>query len=492
MTTAWPSTPPQPPPPRPGAPRWVIALIAAVTALVVGAGVFVTLTLVSGTANADEVTREPVNTAGANPFMPSVGTDAPDVASPTANGGTFRGDTPGLYGGTRDNRTCDAAKLTGFLDSHPGQAAAWASVLNVRTTEIDSYVSTLTPVLLRSDTQVTNHGYVNGRATVVNSVLQAGTAVFVDRYGAPVVRCYCGNPLTAPTLVTSPVYVGPTWVSFNQTNITVVQNTTTVVNDYTLVDPWKNRPFNRTGGYDHGWTPKNDDGEYGATLPSTGTGNTDPNDPNQPPDGTRPGGDNAQAGADQPGGDSRQGTDTGATPVDPTQAATCPDGSKAGSDVAQTATADLTRDGKQDAAVLVKCGQQDQVQVIDSAGQVLDTLTPQSVPNSPQMPEFRSISLSGDTLTATMGVFGADDTTTPTETQHWTYTWTGSSFTLSPSSVQAVEPATPTTGPSGSVAPNPVAPNPVAPNPVAPNLVAPDTSTTAPPTSTTSSSSTGG
>ncbi|MDQ4118893.1 MAG: LCCL domain protein, partial [Actinomycetota bacterium] len=181
MTTARPANPPPPPPPRTGLPRWAIALIVAVTALVIGAGVFVALTVIGGTASAAEVTREPVNTAGANPFMPAVGTDAPDVAPPTTNGGTFRGDTPGLYGGTRDDRTCDAAKMTDFLRSHPSEAAAWAGVLDIRTTEIDSFVSTLTPVLLRSDTRVTNHGYVDGRVTVVHSVLQAGTAVFVDR-----------------------------------------------------------------------------------------------------------------------------------------------------------------------------------------------------------------------------------------------------------------------------------------------------------------------
>lgn len=474
MSRAWPSTPP-PPPPRTGAPGWVIALIAAVTALVIGAGVFVTLTLLSGTANANEVTREPVNTAGANPFMPPVGQDAPDVAAPTTTGGTFSGDTPGLYGGTRDNRTCDAAKLTGFLNSHPGQAQAWASTVGIRTTEIDSYVSTLTPVLLRSDTSVTNHGYVDGSATVVRSVLQAGTAVFVDKYGSPVVRCYCGNPLTAPTLVTAPVYVGPTWVSFNQTNITVVQNTTTVVNNYTLVDPWKNKPFQRTGGYEPGWKPKGSDGEYRETLPGPA-----PDDPNTPP------GQNPERPGDDPGspGDPVNPDEpTAPTQTDPAEAATCPNGSKAGpSRVEKTATGDLTDDGKQDAAVLVKCGEQAQVQVIDSAGTVLDTLTPESVPNSPQLPEFRSISLSGDTLTAAMDVFGADDTTTPTEQQTWTYTWNGSSFALSPSSVQAVEPATPTTESLAPVAP------------VAPFAVVPDPTTSTPPTTstTTSGNSTGG
>ena len=461
MTTAWPSTPP-PPPPRAGAPRWAIALIAAVAALVVGAGVFVTLTLLSGTANADEVTREPVNTAGANPFMPAVGTDTTDVVSPIRTGGTFRGDTPGLYGGTRDNRTCDAAKLTGFLHSHPGQAAAWAGVLNIETTRIDSYVSTLTPVLLRSDTRVTNHGYVDGRATVVSSVLQAGTAVFVDRYGTPVVRCYCGNPLTTPTLVTAPVYVGPTWVSFNQTNITVVQNTTTVVNDYTLVDPWRNTPFTRPGG----GHPEAKDTDYTGTWPQSPTGPAQAVQPGRPAQ-NGPGG---QQQPGSPGDGDNPNPDASIPPADPRDVATCPDGSKAGSNIETTASGDVTNDGKQDTAVLVECGTQQQIQMISSDGRVLDTVTPQSVPGSPQLPEFSSISLSGDTLTAGMDVFGAGDTTTPTERQTWTYTWNGSSFALSPSSVEAVEPTTPTTGTTGQVAPF---------------AVAPDTSTTAPPTTST-------
>ncbi len=139
----------------------------------------------------------------------------------------------------------------------------------------------------------------------------------------------------------------------------------------------------------------------------------------------------------------------------------------------------MTNDGKEDTAVLVKCGTQEQIQMIGSDGQTLATVTPESVPGSPKMPEFRSISLSGDTLTANMDVFGADDTTTPTEQQTWTYTFTGSSFALSPNSVQAVEPATPTTESAESVAPF---------------AVEPESGESTPPTTTTTTSgnSTGG
>jgi hypothetical protein len=63
---------------------------------------------------------------------------------------------------------------------------------------IPGYLGSLTPVVLVHDTVVTNHGFAGGAATAFGSVLQAGTAVLVDATGLPVVRCACGNPLTAP------------------------------------------------------------------------------------------------------------------------------------------------------------------------------------------------------------------------------------------------------------------------------------------------------
>jgi hypothetical protein len=43
---------------------------------------------------------------------------------------------------------------------------------------------------------VTNHAFLNGRVIAYQAILQAGTAVLVDKYGRPVARCRCGNPLT--------------------------------------------------------------------------------------------------------------------------------------------------------------------------------------------------------------------------------------------------------------------------------------------------------
>jgi hypothetical protein len=63
---------------------------------------------------------------------------------------------------------------------------------------VSRYIRSLKPVTLTVDTRVTNHSYINGRAVPFQSILAAGSAVLVDKYGRPVVRCKCGNPLTYP------------------------------------------------------------------------------------------------------------------------------------------------------------------------------------------------------------------------------------------------------------------------------------------------------
>jgi hypothetical protein len=207
----------------------------------------------TGVKGASEITAEPVSSAGANPFTAPAGKDKSGVKPPpkatSASGpATYRGSLPGLYGGTRDYASCDAGKLIDFLDHEPSKAAAWAGVLGIKVTKIRSYVHRLTPVLLRTDTRVTNHGYANGQATALQSVLQAGTAVFVNRYGEPVVKCYCGNPLTPPVLYREPVYIGPRWSGFSTTHITIIQQSITIIDTFTLYDPDTGTTFKRTAG----------------------------------------------------------------------------------------------------------------------------------------------------------------------------------------------------------------------------------------------------
>jgi Domain of unknown function (DUF6777) len=101
------------------------------------------------------------------------------------------------FGGSGSNSVCDRDKLIRFLHAHSDRMLEWARVLHVQPTlpAVKRYIAKLHPVTLTRDTQVTNHAWKNGRAVPFQAILQAGTAVLVDRYGRPVVRCFCGNPL---------------------------------------------------------------------------------------------------------------------------------------------------------------------------------------------------------------------------------------------------------------------------------------------------------
>jgi hypothetical protein len=137
-----------------------------------------------------------------------------------------------------------------FLQANPGKADAWAGVLGISRSEIPDYVAELTPLILRADTAVTNHGFVNGRANAIPAILQAGPAVLVDKYGVPRVKCYCGNPLTPPRYPAEPVYTGPQWPTFKPGGVVIIEQSVTVINVITVVDIETNVAFGRPVGSD--------------------------------------------------------------------------------------------------------------------------------------------------------------------------------------------------------------------------------------------------
>lgn len=278
---------PRPPAPRGSRLRPPVVIAIVFVLVVAGAAAGIGILFLSGRAVAAEVLTEPINTAGANPFAPPVGTDQGGIVPVANTGGRFDpSTTPGLYGGTRDNRTCDGTSMVDFLKANPDKAAAWAGVLGLTPGEIPSYVADLTSVILRSDTYVTNHGFKDGSATTLTSVLQAGTAVLVDRFGTPRVKCFCGNPLTPAVVPTAPRYVGPTWPAFSQTNITTINQSTTVINNYTLVDPVSGVAFVRPAGSEGDDDQDADDSTViGPTTapPTTGPERTTPQATRTPP-----------------------------------------------------------------------------------------------------------------------------------------------------------------------------------------------------------------
>jgi hypothetical protein len=121
----------------------------------------------------------------------------------------------------------------------------------VTTAQISRYLSELTPVVLLRDTRVTNHGFTNGKATPRQAVLQSGTAVLVDQYGTPRVKCACGNPLTRPVEQTTKVtYTGTQWPGFDPAMIVIVQPTTVVIENFVIVNVSTGAVIERPPGSD--------------------------------------------------------------------------------------------------------------------------------------------------------------------------------------------------------------------------------------------------
>ena len=255
------------------------ALAVAVLAL---SGTVAGLTLTATSAPA-AVTLEPVATQGPDPFMPPVGTDALGVERLQARGGTISGGTPGLYGGTLKMASCKPRQMVSFLRAHPGKAAAWASVLGIRPAGIPRYVAGLTSVLLRSDTAVTNHGYIDGHVTTLPAILEAGTAVLINRHGVPVTKCFCGNPLTKPTAFSPATYTGKRWPSFSPASVTYIKPAAAPVKSFTLVNSATGGTFRRPpGSTGHLDQPVTTPGTKPSTSTPTPTATNSPPTPSGP------------------------------------------------------------------------------------------------------------------------------------------------------------------------------------------------------------------
>jgi Protein kinase domain len=215
-----------------------LALVLTAVAVIGGndGGGTVTASPVKG--NGQVLVLEPAAATGDDPFTTDVtksgGTRFAKAASSDFGGtGTKTsghvsltpvvGTTPGLYGGTQSIGSCDVEQMIAFLQADPAKGAAWAAVQGIAVAELPDYLRGLTPVVLRVDTRVTNHGYAGGRATPRQSVLEAGTAVLVDAQGVPRAKCACGNPLLAPEPIDAGAPTsGETWPGYAQEQVAVV------------------------------------------------------------------------------------------------------------------------------------------------------------------------------------------------------------------------------------------------------------------------------
>ncbi|MET7759282.1 DUF6777 domain-containing protein [Streptomyces sp. NPDC005389] len=333
---------PDPAAPRAGVARSALAALAASLLLAGCTSVWEGSRGGAQPAAADstqDVLLQPLAAQGPDPFTessarPTARLSAP-ARGPDADGSQIRevtGSTPGLYGGTRAEGSCDVERQVASLSADQDRTRAFAEAAGIPDTDLADWLRGLTPVVLRSDTRVTNHGFSEGRANAFQSVLQTGTAVLVDQYGSPRVRCACGNPLRTPSAARDGIHQGEPWDGFDPDRVIVVRPTTTVVTSLFIVNnadrSWIERATGSDGAEDRKPAVEPDcDPDAcalaeatpdGATPDPSAPGRRPPSDPASPDSPSRPVPSAPVPPApESPLPDGTGGTGTDPSPVDP-------------------------------------------------------------------------------------------------------------------------------------------------------------------------------
>lgn len=223
--------------------QWVAAATAVLLAISVGTAVGVRI---FGGDGSETVVLMPADKTSPDGFTPSVVSGKPSEttkqphvrrggavgggdsnATPTAAAALETsehesGGTTGLYGVPGGKQAvCDTEALVKMITKDKTRAKVWADLLGTTPDKIKPTVEALTPLILRADTLVVNSDYRNGKAIQYPAVLQAGTAVLVDRYGVPTVKCNCGNPLAEAPSDPSSAISGTPWAGWQGRAVTV-------------------------------------------------------------------------------------------------------------------------------------------------------------------------------------------------------------------------------------------------------------------------------
>ncbi|MFE2545079.1 DUF6777 domain-containing protein [Actinacidiphila glaucinigra] len=211
-----------------------------------------------GTKGGGEIFLQNASAAGPDPFTPSTAGEPGTAVTPTitpnessAPGGTLKvsGAHPGLYSGKQNKAACDVERQIAYLTGDPARSKAFAETLKVEQQDLPAHLRALTPVQLNWDTRVTSHGFKDGKVTDYQAILQAGTPVMVDNRGVPVVRCACGNPMSAPDAANgTPTYSGRQWETFRAAGLVAVVPSDKPMKTLTLYDQDSKRWFERPSG----------------------------------------------------------------------------------------------------------------------------------------------------------------------------------------------------------------------------------------------------
>ncbi|WP_191971752.1 DUF6777 domain-containing protein [Streptomyces luteolifulvus] len=239
-------------------PRTALITTAVVAALALALGLVLTHPT-GAPQQRGEVFLQAAGATGPDPFTEPVVQEDAAPAAPAAGTVTrsVNGDAPGLYGGTRQAARCNVNRQITTLGAHAPKNRAFASTLGLKPSRVPSYLRTLTPLKLTTDTLVTNHGYRNGRATSYPAVLQAGTSVLVDRHGTPRVRCACGNPLTPPAPRQAPPRdTHNAWPGYRPSDVITVTPTPRPVQTFVTTSPTQeDHPTRRAHPHDPTTSP---------------------------------------------------------------------------------------------------------------------------------------------------------------------------------------------------------------------------------------------
>ncbi|MEV4335029.1 DUF6777 domain-containing protein [Streptomyces sp. NPDC049597] len=262
----------------------------------------------SRAADPEEVLLQPVAAKGPEPFTASTALPTPAFApppvtaaprSPSGGGTTLRtlsGSTPGLYGGSHQIASCDVEAQVRLLATDQDKARAFAEGTGVDRADIPQFLRGLTSVVLRSDTRITGHSFRDGKAVGYQAVLQTGTAVLVDQYGAPRVRCAGGNPLKPPVAVKRAVVTkGDAWPGYRADRAVVIKPAVQVVNNLLVVSTadgtWIERPAGTDGEEDarpEVLPPVDPDEVFTDLRRSEGSGDVGPAGPDGTPSSQAP------------------------------------------------------------------------------------------------------------------------------------------------------------------------------------------------------------
>ncbi|WP_369147917.1 DUF6777 domain-containing protein [Streptomyces sp. R44] len=194
------------------------------------------------------------------------------------------GSTPGLYGGTRAVGSCDVEQQVALLAADQAKTRAFADAAGIPESHVADWLRGLTPVALRADIRVTDHGYREGKPRAFQAVLQTGTSVLVDQYGAPRVRCACGNPLRSPAADRSGIHQGEAWDGFDPDRVITVKPTSSVVGSLVIVNTTDRTWIERQTGSD-GAEDRKPDVEPACDPDACalgGAGTPDPTGPGRP------------------------------------------------------------------------------------------------------------------------------------------------------------------------------------------------------------------